>query len=266
LENIMNFSPRQNEFGLSARLLVAVLAIALLPMSSGAAPGIAANEASPQIVNTSPQIGATGVNPSLSEITVTFDRDMGKGMSWTGEPPQFPPIDQSRKPMWKDRRTCALPVKLEKASFYRLGINSSMHQNFRSADGTPALPAAIFFTTQGASDEVQAQAKAPEVKSLEPNNGAMNVDPKTTELKVTFNMPMNSGMSWTGGGPSFPKLAEGKKPSWSADGLTCTLPVVLEPGHDYQLGLNSVSHKNFQSKAGVPLEPVTYRFRTAGAQ
>ena len=266
LENIMNFTPNQNEFGWAARLVVAALAIAFLPMSSGAAPGIAADGPNPLIVKTSPEVGATGVDPSLSEITVTFDRDMGTGMSWTGSPPEFPPIDESRKPIWKDLRTCALPVKLEKASFYRLGINSAVHQNFRSAAGSPALPSAIFFTTKGATADVEAQVKAPEVVSMEPNNGAMTVDPKTAELKVTFNMPMNSGMSWTGGGPSFPKLAEGKKASWSADGLTCTLPVVLEPGHDYQLGLNNANHKNFQSKGGVPLEPVVYRFRTAGAK
>jgi hypothetical protein len=83
-----------------------------------------------------------------------------------------------------------------------------------------------------------------------------------TELKVTFDVPMGGGMSWTGGGEQFPKLPEGKQASWSADELTCTLPVKLEPGHDYQLGLNSPRFKNFQSKAGVPLEPVVYKFHT----
>ncbi len=266
LENIMNFTPKQSEFGWLARLGVAAFAIAMLPMASSAAPGGQAEGPNPRIVKTSPLVGATGVDPGLFEITVTFDRDMASGMSWTGGPPEFPPIDSSRQPMWKDLRTCMLPVKLEKASYYRVGINSAIHQNFRSAAGSAALPAAIFFTTKGASAEVKAQAKAPELMSMEPNNGAMNVDPKTAELRVTFNMPMNSGMSWTGGGPSFPKLAEGKKASWSADGLTCTLPVALEPGHEYQLGLNGPNHKNFQSKAGVPLEPVVYQFSTAGAK
>lgn len=266
LENIMNFNPQRREFGWGGRLAVAGFAIALLPMASGAVPGLAADSPIPHIVKTSPLVGAKDVDPGLQEITVTFDRDMSAGMSWTGAPPEFPPLDDSRQPRWKDRRTCVLPVKLKEASFYRVGINSLNHQNFRSTEDQPALPAAIFFTTQGASTEVLAQAQVPQVKSMEPNNGAMSVDPKTSELKVTFNMPMNSGMSWTGGGPAFPKLAEGKKPAWSADGLTCTLPVVLEPGHDYQLGLNSPSHKNFQSKAGVPLEPVIYRFRTSGAK
>jgi hypothetical protein len=156
-----------------------------------------------------------------------------------------------------------LPVKLKAGAIYRVGINSSSHQNFKSAGGVSAPPSVLYFTTQGAPADVQNQLRVPTIVSLEPANGAMNVDPNIDTIKVTFDMPMGAGMSWTGGGPSFPKLAEGKKPSWSADGLTCTLPVVLEPGKDYQLGLNSASHKNFQSRAGVPLAPVVYKFRTA---
>ncbi len=187
-------------------------------------------------------------------------------MSWTGGPPEFPPIDESRKPNWKDARTCVLPVNLESGKFYRVGINSTSHQNFRAADGATAAPTAIYFATKDAAPEVENQARIPEVASMEPKNGAMDVDPQTTELRVTFNMPMGEGMSWTGGGTAFPKIAAGKKPSWSKDGLMCTLPVTLEPGHDYELGINSKSHNNFQSKAGVPLKPMTYKFRTAPAQ
>jgi hypothetical protein len=72
------------------------------------------------------------------------------------------------------------------------------------------------------------------------------------------------GFSWTGGGPSFPTIPDGQKPRWSRDGKSCTLPVKLEPGHKYELGLNSVSHKNFGSKWGVPLEPVHFVFTTSG--
>ena len=79
---------------------------------------------------------------------------------------------------------------------------------------------------------------------------------------MTFNMPMGGGMSWTGGGPEFPEIPEGKSPKWSADGKTCKLPVSLKSGQAYRLGLNSRSHNNFQSAAGVPLEPVVYMFQT----
>src|SRR5689334_16551694 len=55
---------------------------------------------SPQIVKTIPTAGATDVDPKLPEITVVFDRDMGEGMSWTGGPPLFPPLDKARQSKW----------------------------------------------------------------------------------------------------------------------------------------------------------------------
>ncbi len=71
-------------------------------------------------------------------------------------------------------------------------------------------------------------------------------------------------LSWTGGGPQFPQIPKGKMPTWSKDGKTCVLPVQLKANSKYALGLNSVSHKNFQSKSGVPLRPVRYNFSTKG--
>ena len=101
--------------------------------------------------------------------------------------------------------------------------------------------------------------------SLSPKNGADDVDPKTRFLRVKFNMPMDSGMSWTGSGPGFPEFRDGQEPKWSPDGLTCSLPVVLEADHDYQLGLNDAAHINFNSKWGVPLAPIEYTFHTRAA-
>jgi carboxyl-terminal processing protease len=196
---------------------------------------------------------------------VTFDRDMDQGMSWVGGPPLFPPVDETRKARWIDKRTCVLPVKLQEGAFYLLGINSPTHQNFRSKQGVAACTAAIYFSMKGATEEVEQRVRVPSIVSLEPENGAKEVDPGSTTLRVTFDVPMDEGISWTGGGTTFPKIPEGKTASWSDDGLTCTLPVALEPDHDYQLGLNSVTHKNFTSKWGVPLEEVVYKFRTRSA-
>lgn len=281
LENIMSHESSKREFGWGSRLALAVFAVTFLPMAPGGvdAPRVAAQDRGskaadagqaaktsfPTIVSAIPGPGAAAVDPGLAEITVTFDRDMGKGMSWTGGPPLFPPIDRSRQARWTDARTCVLPVKLEMGNYYRLGINSTSNQNFRSSDGVPAPPSVIYFTTMGASMEINARLRIPTIEKLEPENGAMDVDPATQELRVTFNVPMGAGMSWTGGGPQFPKIVEGKTGSWSSDRRTCTLPVSLEPGHDYQLGINSLSHINFQSEWGVPLKPVVYKFRTRGA-
>ncbi|HWB13558.1 MAG TPA: M56 family metallopeptidase [Pirellulales bacterium] len=279
LEEIMNYHPTKRRFGSLSRLAIITTAVLLLPMSPGAGkrPAVLANDEADKaetakandpharIVKSSPRQGATEVDPDIGEISVTFDRDMEPGMSWTGGPPLFPPLDKSRQPRWTDQRTCVLPVKLEAGAYYRLGINSSSHQNFRAKKGPPAATAALYFSTKGATEEVAGRVRVPAIVAIEPKNGAGDVDPETKSLRVTFNIPMSEGMSWTGDGESFPKIPEGKSASWSDDALTCTLPVKLEPDHDYELGLNSVAHNNFQSKWGVPLEAVVYKFHTRPA-
>jgi hypothetical protein len=183
------------------------------------------------------------------------------GYSWTGGGPEFPGR-QDQKPQWRDRRTCVLPVKVDPAHYYRVGINAPSFQNFRSATGVAVIPTAIHFTTKGASLELKRKATHPQIVALSPRNGARDVDPGLTELRVTFNVPMGDGFSWTGGGPEYPNVPPGKKPYWTEDHLTCVMPVQLQPGSDYRLGLNSPSFKGFQSATGVPLEPVSYRFKT----
>lgn len=216
----------------------------------------------PRIVSTNPKIGETDVKADLNEITVTFDRDMQPGFSWTGGPPDFPPGTEGKKPVWLNKRTCVLPVKLEAAHYYRVGINSASFQSFRSADGLAAPPSAIYFTTVGASDQLKRKASRPAIVGLVPKNGATDVDPNLKEIRVTFNVPMGEGCSWTGGGEQFPTMPPGKKVYWTEDHKTCVLPVELRAGWEYHLGINSPSHRNFQSAGGVPLEPVSYGFKT----
>ena len=87
-------------FGWAARAFVLAFAVLVLPMAPGVIDRGAADAGEietsaaavektpyPQIMETVPKIGATDVDPALREITVTFDRDMGGGMSWTGGPP-----------------------------------------------------------------------------------------------------------------------------------------------------------------------------------
>lgn len=293
LEDVMAYETDRRTFGWASRAALCGFALLFLPMagrtadpettsqkSSAANPATvaetddaatdagdsesASRHPDPQIVETVPAIGETGVDPKLSELRVTFDRDMGKGMSWTGDQrqPEFPPIDRSRKAEWIDERTCVLPVSLKRGAYYRIGINSTSHQNFKSADGVPAAPSVIYFATAGANRSVERRVRVPQVVELDPPNNAAEVDPATSALRVTFDMPMGEAFSWTGGGDKFPTIPNGQRPRWSKDGRTCTLPVRLEPGHEYHLGLNSTHHINFQSKWGVPLKPVEYTFTT----
>jgi beta-lactamase regulating signal transducer with metallopeptidase domain len=223
--------------------------------------------ATPRIISSSPAAGAQEVDPALTEITVTFNQDMGDGMSWTGGGPELPPLRQDQKAQWRDKRTCVLPVKLEAGHYYRVGLNSTSYQNFASDQGVAALPCAIFFTTQGASAELKARTLAPQVVHFDPENGAQNVSPALTELRVTFSVPMGDGCSWctvSDNAAEFPKIREGKGMYWTEDKKTCVLPVELKPGLTYRMSLNDPEYKNFQSDAGVPLAPAAYSFKTSG--
>ena len=225
--------------------------------------GVGSAQAPPRIVATSPAVGATEVDPALTEITVTFDQDMAAGFSWTGSGPDYPMSPEGAKARWRDRRTCVLPVKLEAGRYYRVGINSTSYRNFKNVRDVAAEPSAIYFATRGASEELKLKTRSPQIVSFNPRNGAQDVSPSVTELRISFSVPMGEGFSWTGGGPKFPKIPDGKKPFWTDDRKTCVLPVALKPGWEYQLGLNSPSHRNFQSAAGVPLDPVVFTFKTS---
>lgn len=210
-----------------------IAGLALIAQSGGLS-SVQAAQGAPQIVSTTPARGASDVDPGLKEIAITFDQDMEGGMSWTGGGPEYPPSPEGKQAHWRDKRTCVLPVKLQGGHHYRVGINSVSYRNFRSAAGVPALTSAIWFTTAGTSDEPKRDTQAPKLVSVKPSYGATNVSPDLKELRVTFNVPMGEGCSWTGGGPEFPTIPEGKKPFWTEDHKTCVLPVELKPNSQYR--------------------------------
>jgi len=120
---------------------------------------------------------------------------------------------------------------------------------------------ARFFSTPLREDNEVLRVDIPVVVRMEPANGATNVDAAVVkELRVTFDVDMDTkGYSWCGGGDTFPKTTG--NPKW-IDKRTCVLPVALESGRNYLLGINAPSFKNFKSQAGVPVDPVTYKFST----
>jgi len=262
---------RKNSRGpaLAGALFIGLGVVTLTDAQSGSSPSGAAapDDGVPKIVATSPVIGSTDVDPSLSEITVTFDRDMAGGFSWTGGGPDYPAMREGAKANWRDKRTCVLPVKLEAARYYRVGINSKSYQNFKSAAGVATLPSAIYFTTSGASEELKARTIIPRIVALMPANGDQFVNPGLSELRVTFDVAMGGGFSWCSvddEGTDYPKGPGGKRPYWTEDQRTCVLPVELQPGKTYRLSLNCAGANNFQSAAGVPIEPMQYSFKTSG--
>lgn len=93
-----------------------------------------------------------------------------------------------------------------------------------------------------------ALADVPRVVSSSPAMYADNVPASLTQIAVTFDRPMMHGSwSWTSGGETFPKMAG--SPSYNPARTVCTVPVKLEPGKAYWIGVNSPDHRNFQTPA-----------------
>lgn len=114
----------------------------------------------------------------------------------------------------------------------------------------PALPSSLF------------EAKRPCVVETSPETLSTDVDSGTTEIKVTFDWPMmNFSWSWVGGGEHYPETSS--EPRYNKERRTCTLPVKLEPGHWYWIGINSEYFVYFQTEKHVPAKPYVILFATA---
>jgi len=104
--------------------------------------------APPVVVKTVPPAGATDVDPSLTQIRVTFSKPMEDGSwSWStwGED-TFPEL--IGKPHYlPDGRTCVIYVKLQPDKFYASWLNSERFHNFKDRSGKSAVPYLLTFVT-----------------------------------------------------------------------------------------------------------------------
>lgn len=119
--------------------------------------------------------------------------------------------------------------------------------------------------TRTAMGESPAPAAAgPKLLKTHPAAFTDDVDPALDRITATFGQKMKDGSwSWTGGGETFPQLTG--KISYDAAKTTCTLPVKLEPGKLYVIGINGGRFRNFQTAAGVPAKTHLLVFTTASA-
>ena len=105
----------------------------------------------PSVVKTTPQSGDTNVDPSLSEVLVTFSKDMmtNQMWSWCSQTPEtFPEIDKAHIRYLNDKRTCVLPVKLKPGKTYIIWINSQKFNHFKDTNHNSALPYLLVFQTR----------------------------------------------------------------------------------------------------------------------
>ena len=104
-------------------------------------------------------------------------------------------------------------------------------------------------------------ATPPTIASIAPADGATEVDPGLKEIKVTFDRPMqDKSWSMVGGGPNFPEITG--RCGYDSSKKVWTVPVKLKPKWEYSFRLNSAKFQGFQSREGVPLEPVVVTFET----
>jgi RNA polymerase sigma-70 factor (ECF subfamily) len=97
-----------------------------------------------------------------------------------------------------------------------------------------------------------------------PQAGTADVDPATSELRVTFRKEMADGYwSWNKASEgAFPKLTG--PPRYEKDRRTCVAPVKLEPGKTYAVWLNSPAAQSFRDRAGRSAVPYLLVFATRG--
>jgi hypothetical protein len=130
-------------------------------------------------------------------------------------------------------------------------------------------PRLVAFFKQYARDfssrPLQPKGTPPRVAKLIPANGATNVDPELTEIRVQFDRPMKDGCwSMCGDGPNFPEIVG--RPRYEAGCTNWVVSVKLKPNWDYEFSLNAASYDAFRSADNVPLEPMPVTFRTGAAK
>ena len=104
----------------------------------------------------------------------------------------------------------------------------------------------------------------PVVLRTHPAAFANDVSPSAKRITVTFSRPMmDKSWSWTGGGPTFPKTTG--TPRYDKRKTACMLPVALEPGKVYWVGVNSPSHTHFQTPTRVAAQRYVILFATQAA-
>jgi len=108
----------------------------------------------PSVVKTVPQSGDTNVDPTLSQITVTFSKDMTEqSFAWCNIPDHrdaFPKLigPYGNSKYQPDKRTCVMNVALEPNKTYAIWINVAHYQGFKDSTGHPAVPYLLVFKTR----------------------------------------------------------------------------------------------------------------------
>ncbi len=123
----------------------------------------------------------------------------------------------------------------------------------------------LFSSAAQAGSDVSVAALPPVVVETFPRSGDTNVDPATTEIRVTFSKDMMTENMWSWvihTKDSFPEIAG---EVGYRDKRTCVAPVRLEPGRTYAIWFNSPNyrHNAFRDTVNNPAVPYLLTFQTS---
>src|SRR5437762_3232312 len=105
--------------------------------------------ARPVVIKCVPESGSADVDPGLTEIRVTFSKEMRPAAwSWAMISRESYPGTSEAPKYLEDKRTCVLPVKLQAGKTYAVWINSDKLQNFKDSKGMVAVPYLLVFKTR----------------------------------------------------------------------------------------------------------------------
>lgn len=131
------------------RLLALAAVFALNLSATGIGDDVTLDSVPPVVVKTIPAAGADEVDATLTEISVTYSKEMMDGSwSWSTLTKESFPTTDGKPKYLADNRTCVLPVKLEPGKTYAIWLNSQKFGNFKDASGRSAVPYLLVFKTK----------------------------------------------------------------------------------------------------------------------
>ena len=135
------------------RVMQTLEKMAETPAGDASAPAVPLAEAysagPPVVVDTVPATGDTEVDPSLTEIRVTFSKEMmDQSWSWSQTSDVTFPETTGEPYYLADGKTCVLPVKLKPGTGYAIWLNSDKFGNFKDEQGRSAVPHFLRFQTR----------------------------------------------------------------------------------------------------------------------
>jgi hypothetical protein len=115
-----------------------------------------------------------------------------------------------------------------------------------------------------APKEISVATMPPVVIKTVPEAGSMNVDPATTEIRVTFSKDMqDNSWSFVQASPDENYPTATAKPHYLDDHRTVVCPVKLEPNRTYVVWLNDSHFNNFMDTVHHRSVPYLLVFKTA---